>query len=136
MARDAEQGDGLRAERRNPLETIVLTASALLVAGSIGLLAWQGAREERPAQLTVRVDSVVSRGGPYHLHVTVRNAGDATAAAAQLRVRLLRDTAVIEESEAVVEWVPGRSSARATLMFEEDPRAGDVYARVVGFTEP
>jgi uncharacterized protein (TIGR02588 family) len=136
MARDAEHRPGLGAERRNPLETIVLTASALLVAGSIAVLSWQGMRDERPPELVSRVDSVVSRGGAHHLHVTVWNDGDATAAGAQLRARLLRDTAVVAESEAVVQWVPGRSAARATLLFEEDPRAFDVDARVVGFTEP
>src|SRR5688572_9533242 len=124
MARDAENGARHREERRNPLEMTVRVASSLIVAGSVGVLAWKGVREERPPALAVRVDSVVARGVAHHVHVTVRNDGDAAAASAQLRVRLLRDTAHVEESEAVVEWIPGRSSARATLMFEEDPRVG------------
>ena len=137
MARETEhRGGHEESERRNPLEAVVLTVSALLVAGSIALLAWQGAREERPPELVLHVDSIVARGETHHVHLTVRNDGDATAAAVQLRARLLRDMAVVAESEAAVQWVPGRSAAEATLLFAEDPRAFDVDARVVGFTEP
>jgi uncharacterized protein (TIGR02588 family) len=126
MARETEQrGAHDGSERRNPLETVVLIVSALLVAGSVAVLAWQGAREERPPELVLHVDSIVPRDD-----------GDATAAAAQLRARLLRDTAVVAESEAVIDWVPGRSAAQATLLFAEDPRAFDVEASVVGFAEP
>lgn len=137
MARETEHRGGREeSERRNPLETVVLTVSALLVAGSVAVLAWQGAREERPPELVLHVDSIVSRGEMHHVHVTVRNDGDATAAAAQLRARLRRDATVVAESEAVVQWVPGRSATQATLLFAEDPRAFDVEARVIGFTEP
>ena len=114
----------------------MLTASSLLVAASIGVLAWQGTREDRPLTLETRVDSVVARGRMHHLHLTVRNDGDRPAAAAQLRARLLRDSAVVAESEVTIDWVPGRSSASATLLFEEDPRGLAIEARVVGFTEP
>jgi uncharacterized protein (TIGR02588 family) len=137
MARETEHRRGHEeSERRNPLETVVLTVSALLVAGSIAVLVWQGTREERPPELVLHVDSIVARGAAHHVHVTVRNDGDATAAAVQLRARLLRDTAVVAESEAVIDWVPGRSAAQATLLFAEDPRAFDVEAGVVGFAEP
>ena len=141
MARERErtiEGDMRRTpeERRNPLEITVLAISALLVASSIGVLAWQGARGERPPELAVRVDSVVSRGGAHRVHVTVRNDGFATAATAHVRARLLRGASPVAESEVVVQWVPGRSSEHATLLFEEDPRVHDVDVRVIGFTEP
>jgi uncharacterized protein (TIGR02588 family) len=142
MARERDRsiggGDAPREpeERRNPLEIAVLAISALLVAGAIGVLAWQGAREERPPELAVRVDSVVSRGDAHQVHITVRNDGFATAAMAHVRARLLRDASPVAESEVVVQWVPGRSSEQATLLFEEDPRAHELDVRVVGFTEP
>ena len=141
MARERHDA-GDRGERggdrqlRNPLETAVLLGSALLVAGSIGVLAFQGTHDARPPVLETRVDSVVARGGVHHLHVTVHNAGDRSAAGAQLRARLLRDTTAVAESEATIDWVPARSSAGATLIFEEDPRGLKIEARVVGFTEP
>lgn len=134
-ARGEGEGAGDR-ERRNPLETAVLVASALLVAASIGVLAFQGTRDLRPPVLETRVDSVVARGGVHHLHVTVHNSGDHSAAGAQLRARLLRDTTVVAESEATIDWVPARSSAGATLIFEEAPQGLKIEARVVGFTEP
>ncbi len=129
-------GQGVDARRRNPLETAVLVASSLLVAASIGVLAFQGTRDARPPVLETRVDSVIALGGVHHLHVTVHNGGDRSAAGALLRARLLRDTTVVAESEATIDWVPARSSASATLLFAEDPRDLEVEARVVGFTEP
>ena len=122
--------------RRNPLETAVLAASALLVAASIGVLAWQGTRDERPVTLETGVDSVVARGRTHHLHLTVRNDGDRSAADAVIRARLLRDSTVVAESEATIDWVPGRSSASVTLLFEEDPRGLEIEARVLGFAQP
>lgn len=141
MSGKEREGDGERGERggrqgRNPLEMTALSVSVLLVAGSIGVLAWQGVRDSVPPMLETHVDSAVARGDVHYLYITVRNEGDRPAAAAQLRVRLLRDTTVVTESEAVIDWVPGRSSAGATLLFEEDPRSLEVDARVVGFTDP
>lgn len=127
-------GDG--QQRRGALETVVLVVSVLLVVASVGVLVWQGVQGNRPPMLETRVDSAVARGGAHYLHITVRNEGDRSAAAAQLRARLLRDTIVVAESEVVLDWVPGRSSTSATLLFEEDPRGLEVDARVVGFTEP
>jgi len=131
--RAEQRGD---ARRRNPLETAVLAASSLLVAASLGVLAFQGTHDGRPPMLETRVDSVIALGGVHHLHVTVHNGGDRSAAGAQLRARLLRGATVVAESEATIDWVPAQSSASATLLFEEDPRELELEARVVGFTEP
>lgn len=114
----------------------MLAASAILVVSAIGVLAWQGARDRRPPALEARVDSVAVRGEVHHLHLTVRNDGDRSAAAVQLRARLLHDDVVVAESEVVLDWVPGRSAVEATFVFDEDPRALDVEAGIVGFTEP
>ena len=136
MARASERPGAGGGERRNPLEIGVLVLSALLVAGSIALLVWKAARDERPPELTARVDSAVARGGTHLVHVTVRNDGDVSVGAAHVRGRLRRDTVVVAEAETVVDWVPGRSAERATLLFDEDPRRHELDVRVVGYTEP
>lgn len=122
--------------RRNPLETVVLVASGLLVAAAIAVLALQGARDERPATLVTRVDSTVLRGRAHHVHVTVTNEGDRAAAGALLRGSLRDGSVIVAESEATIDWVPGRSSAGATLLFDVDPSRHELDARVVGFADP
>lgn len=138
MVRD-DRTDGSREpeeRRRNPLETFVLVASGLLVAAAIAVLALQGARDERPPTLTTRVDSTVLRGRAHHVHVTVTNEGDRAAARALLRGSLRDGSAVVAESEATIDWVPGRSSAGATLLYDVDPSGHELDARIVGFAEP
>jgi uncharacterized protein (TIGR02588 family) len=122
--------------RRNPLETVVLVASGLLVAGAIAVLAFQGARDERPATLETRVDSTVLRGRAHHVHVTVTNEGDRAAAGALVRGSLREGSALVAESEATIDWVPGRSSAGATLLFDVDPSRHELDVRVTGFADP
>ena len=133
------QGDGRRGrgrEGRSPLELAAIAISALLVAGALALLVRQGVRGERPAALVTTVDSVVARGEAHQAYVSVRNLGDGAAARALVRARLLRAGEPVAESEATIDWVPGRSVARAILLFRDDPRGAEIDAWVVGFTAP
>ena len=115
-------------------EWVAAALSAGMVLTAAGALVVHGWRERTPPDLRVSVESVeqVRSGSLVRFHVL--NEGGRTAAG--VRIRGVLSAAGQEESEAVLDYVPGGSFRRGGLFFAGDPRQGHLSVRALGYREP
>ena len=119
-----------------PAEWIAGLISAAIVVGTIGFLAFEAARpgEQDPA-LRVVVLEVHARSGAFVVDVEVRNGSRGAAAGVHLVGSATAGGGQQLEAQATLDYVPGFSSARASLVFAADPgRAPTV--QIVGYARP
>ena len=118
--------------RKNALEWTVFCASALLVAATIGLLAWQALRfGDEPADLRVAIDSVSSRGGSTRVVLRVHNLGGASAKAVQVEAAH-RDG---QTSTLAFDFIARGGSAKGAAIFNGTVVEKDLTLRVTGYEE-
>jgi len=108
---------------------------ALGLLGFIGREALTGTNEG-PAILAVRAERIIPAQGGFVAEVAVRNLSDSTAAAVQIEGVLMQGGAVVETSRATIDYVPGRGSQQAGLLFTRDPAAHRLEVRATGYQEP
>lgn len=115
------------------LEWLAAGLGALVVAALVALLGREaiGARDEVPPILSVAAVRVIPTPAGHVVEVRVANASGQTAAAVQVEGTLGDETA-----GASIDYVAGRSDARAGLIFSADPRAGGLELRVTGYELP
>ena len=118
-------------------EWITAAVSAIFILAVIGYLLYDGfSRPVTPPDLVVRVDSVTSATSGFHVHVSARNVGRATAAGAVIRGELREGTEVIEQSEITIAFLPGEGERGAGLHFSRDPRLHTLSVRALGYDLP
>lgn len=136
---DGDVPDQRKARAPEPIEWIVGGVSAALVAAMLGFLLVDGVlREDAPPVLTTTVESIDEMPrGTFRVAVRVANDGDLTAGSVEIEGEI-RDAgdAEIETSSVTIAYVPAHSSAKATLLFDEDPRRHDLRVTPKGFGEP
>lgn len=97
-----------------------------------------GGLDERPGppELSVAPSAVETVAGGFVVPLTVRNRGDATAAAVEVVGTLESDGRVVETRRVSLAYVPGEGEAKAGLIFTRDP--GGYRLRIVaeGYEEP
>jgi uncharacterized protein (TIGR02588 family) len=135
------EGESSHARRRSRGATPLLEwiSAAIGLAITLGILGYLGSqlrsqRERLPA-LSVEVGNIVTGPTGYTADITIRNASPATAAHVHVEGTLQTGNEV-RRSVALLDYVPGHSSRRAGLTFEEDPSRGNLEVRVIGYTEP
>lgn len=122
---------------KHPLEWIVFAVSLVLVAGTVGYLAWDAVRgEDSPAAISVELGRPEPRGGGWAVPVTVRNRGDATAEGVKVEVILETPAAESERADFEVAFVPRRSQRQGWVTFRGDPSRGRLSARAAGYETP
>lgn len=122
--------------KKNTLEWAVFGTSLVLIASVATLLLYQHfTGGDEPASLVTTIGSAVETAGGFAVPVEVRNEGDTTAEDVRLQATLKSESG-IETGEALIPYVPYRSSRRAWIAFSGDPRAGHVTVRVLGYREP
>lgn len=120
------------------LEPAAGLIGVLLTLSMLGLLVRHAIRDdEAPPIVTVTAERIVALpGGGYVVEFTARNRAR-TATAAQLRIEgELRTATGPETAEATLDYVPARSEKRGGLYFVNDPRAGPLQLRAIGYSEP
>ena len=122
------------ATRRTPAEWVSLSASLLLLAGVIGVIAWLWVHEPTgPPQFKVERAMVRNEAGLFHLPVTVTNVGG--SAAGQVRVEgRLSNGGQEERPVTTIEFLPVRACEEVILIFRSDPSGANVD--VVSFQLP
>jgi uncharacterized protein (TIGR02588 family) len=119
------------------LEWAAAAFGGVLLASLVGYLAYTGLTAPAgPPGIVVRTGDVDQAPAGFTLQFTARNEGKSTAAAVKIRGRLLTENQVVEESEAVLDYVPERSEREGGLFFERDPRQHNVSVRAVGYAKP
>jgi uncharacterized protein (TIGR02588 family) len=124
-----------RGHRQIPAaEWLASLIGGAIVLGTIGFLLFETVqRSDQEPALTVAVVQVRETGGSFVVDVEVRNASRGAAADVQLggadraggQLRAL----------ARLDYVPGFSSRRASLVFDSDPGPAPAV-RVVGYARP
>ena len=119
------------------LEWAAAAMGGVLLAALIGYLAYTGLTAAAgPPRVEVRTGQLDQGPGGYIVQFTARNDGHSTAAAVKVRGRLSLGDQVVEESEAVLDFVPERSEREGGLFFERDPRRHTLSVRAEGYAKP
>jgi uncharacterized protein (TIGR02588 family) len=123
--------------RRNPLEWIVLAASAFAIAIVVGYLAFDGiAGGTDPADPAIRVqaDEAYQSALGWVVPATMSNRGDEAAEAV-----VVEATAMVggkeETTELEVDFLPPGTDVEVRFGFSARPD-GEVEVRLVGFRTP
>jgi uncharacterized protein (TIGR02588 family) len=134
----AADGKPARTPSRLPLvEWIVGGLGALLVGGTIAFLLYHAlARDSTPPDVRVVEQRVFVLQDRYLVQFRAFNQGGAAAAQLTIEGELVGPDGTTETSDAVLDYVPARSSREGGLWFSADPRAGQLTVRATGYAEP
>lgn len=122
---------------KHPLEWAVFALSAILVAATVGYLAWDAVRgEDSPPLLSVELGTPEPRSGSWLVPVKVRNLGHETAEGVRVQVTLETPGAPPEQADFDVAFVPRESEREGWVSFRGDPSRGRLTGRAVGYERP
>ncbi|HYP29897.1 MAG TPA: hypothetical protein VE262_24520 [Blastocatellia bacterium] len=110
---------------------IISLVLLLLVVGTVVAL-WLNP-SGNPARFRIDRGAIRSEGDVFYLPVIVSNDGDATGAQVTVSGKLEADGEE-EEASTTFDFIPGHSSAEATLVFSKDPVSAEV--RVTSYQNP
>jgi uncharacterized protein (TIGR02588 family) len=131
--RDGGEGGGVKSR----WEWVAAAASTALVLAVVGYLLYDGvARPRTPPDIQVAADTVLRSGGLWLVEFRATNDGHETAASVKIEGELMQGDSSVEASEAVLDYVPGRSVRHGGLFFRQDPRAFRLELRAHGYQEP
>ena len=126
-----------KLESTSRLEWFAAFVSAAILLGMIGYMVVYGLTQPNsPPQITLVGGKVEQIGSGYRIEFTARNDGSQTAAALQIRGALRVGDTVVEESRAVIDYVPGASERKGGLIFTRDPRQNTLELRSEGYSNP
>lgn len=111
------------------LQWAMAALGAVVTAGVIAIVVHEAVQPPAPPVLSARLIEARPTPAGWIAEIQVDNAGDDTAAAVEVEGVLGDQTA-----HAALDYVPGRGHARASLRFDDDPRAARL--RVSGWSEP
>jgi uncharacterized protein (TIGR02588 family) len=126
---------------KHPLEWAVFAVSLIVVAGTVGYLAYEAIQgDSSPAALSVELGRPEPRGGAWAVPVTVHNRGDRTAEGVKVEVTFEASGAApgiqVETAGFEVAFVPRQSRREGWVTFRSDPSRGRLTGRAVGYEEP
>jgi uncharacterized protein (TIGR02588 family) len=122
---------------KHPLEWIVFAVSLIVVAGTVGYLAWDAVQGgSSPAMLAVETGKPEPRGGAWAVPVIVHNRGHETAEGVKVEVTLETPGAEPEVADFEVAFVPRQSQREGWVTFRRDPSRGRLSGRAVGYERP
>ena len=135
---DEQQNTGSEddRERAGILETLFTIVSVLLIAAIAIYLVREAARTQTPAAFTLKSSDPITRGNFMAVDVYVANGGDMAAKAIHLKGTVPGPDGSPVEGEATMDWLPGRSTRRATLLFPKDAQTTTPKIEVVGHEAP
>ena len=123
--------------KKNWLEWFVFAVGLLLVSGTLGYLIYVGATMgHEPPSLEVRLGEPEKRESNFVVPVTVTNHGDETAAG--VRIEVVLDSGGDEQTRGQFDlpFLPRHATRKGFVAFEQDPRSGQLKARVLGYEKP
>ena len=140
----------MKLPRKNALEWTVFAISLVVVLGALGYLTYAAITDtNQPAILVVELgevevqeaaaDSAAAESAQqpplYNIPVTVHNLGEKTAEEVLVEVTLEVDGEEVETAELTIPLVPYQSTRAGMVAFKQDPREGQLTAKVVGYLE-
>ena len=140
MAEAKHQHKGAKGDAADTpaLEWIAAGIGLLLTLAILGTIGWEmiAGRGDRPPAIEARVERIVPTGSGYVAEIALRNGSPATAAAVQVEGELTKPGGEVVTSSVTLDYVPGESTRHAGLFFKDDPHAGRLEVRTLGYAEP
>ena len=126
------------AQRPAILEWLVGGIGLVLTLGLVGFIGWEAVTGSNgtPPGIELRVEDVSAAGPGYVATIVARNTGPRTAASVEIEGKLSRRGGESETSTVTIDYVPGGSEVRGGLYFTQDPSAGQLQLRALGYTQP
>ena len=124
--------------QKNRLEWGVFAVGLVLVVAALAYLAYDGATMgSDPPILEVRLGAPEPRAHNFIVPVTVINHGDETAEGVTVEV-ILNNGEGREpvRGELTIAFLPRRATREGFVTFQQDPRAAQLKARVLGYEKP
>lgn len=122
---------------KNWLEWVVFAVSLILVVSTLGYLIYAGvSMGEQPPSLEVRLGTPEQRQFNFIVPVTVVNHGDETAEGVKIEVVLESGGEEKARGEVEIPFLPRHGTREGWVAFEQDPRTGQLTARVLGYQKP
>jgi uncharacterized protein (TIGR02588 family) len=119
------------------LEWVVGALGALLVAAAIAALVYNSlTRGQTSPHFRLEAARVLDLQNAYLVQFRAFNEGGSAAAAVTIEGELVGPDGRAEVSEAVLDYLPPRSTREGGLLFENDPRAGELSLRAKGYAKP
>jgi uncharacterized protein (TIGR02588 family) len=135
--RSAGAGEIGREQATPLLEWTVGGLGAALLAGAIAFLVWHAlARDRTPPDFRLVVERVLDLRNGYLVQFRAFNEGGSAAAEVTIEGELTRPDGEVETSEVVLDYMAPRSDRQGGLMFENDPRSGELQLRATGYARP
>lgn len=119
------------------LEWILGALGGLLLLASLAFLinrAVSGADE--PGAVTIVADQITQTGEAWLVQFTVHNAGTQTLAELHVSARVFDGTSEIDNAQAVIDYLPGRSKRQGGFYLRNDPGAYRLELAPEGFQKP
>ncbi|GGD89148.1 hypothetical protein GCM10011515_06020 [Tsuneonella deserti] len=140
MNQDAHHPDGSAESRRRKdwLEWIaggIGLLLAILLIGTIGYEAAIGNREAAPV-IRFEIASVEPAGQFYLVEIEARNISESTAQQVEVEATLTNGGRETEKAVMTFDYVPGQSTVKGGVFFTNDPRAGNLQIRPLGYSQP
>ena len=123
--------------KKNWLEWIVFAVGLVLVLSTLSYLVYTGATMgNEPPSIEVRLGTPEQRTHNFIVPVTVINHGDKTAEGIRIEVLMESGGAEKARGELEIPFLPRNATREGWVTFEQDPRNGQLKARVLGYEEP
>lgn len=140
MSDDEQQSGGSPPHRRerNWLELIAGGIGLLLAVALIGTIGYQAVTGNKGAapEIRLKVSPAKSVGQLYLVEIEARNLSEATAQQVEVEARLTGAGKEPEKAKLTFDYVPGGSKVKGGLFFSNDPRAGSLDVRPLGYSQP
>lgn len=127
------------SEGRPAAEWTTLGISVAFVAAMVALVTWfyfRGAEEVPAIVAEAQLAEVSERNGSWYLPIEILNDGDATVADAIIRGELVTGSGEPQTAEVTIDFLAGGEREQATLVFDSDPREGDLTVAPVSYENP
>lgn len=123
--------------QKNRLEWAVFGGSLLLVGAAMSLLAYQAwVGGTSSPQLDVVLGEPTLHGDAFAVPLSVKNRGDETAENVQIEITLEIAGESEITSSLMLPYVPRHAMREGFVVFQKDPRLGQLRVRLVGYTLP
>ncbi len=135
----AERNDASR-RGRNPAEWVTLAVSLLILAAFVGAAFYEHFQLEEQSgavlQVEVHRDQAERRGDRFYLPFDATNTGADPASNVALHFEVLNGGEVIEESDAVIPFLPSDAVESGEVVLMSDPAQYEVTAQVGNYLTP
>ncbi len=123
--------------QKNWLEWAVFGVGLILVLVVLGYLFYSGlSMGNEPPNIEVRLGTPQQKQFNYVVPVTVVNHGDETAASLRVEVVMRSNGEEQARGELDIPFLPRHATREGWVTFEQDPRASQLKARVLGYQKP